>query len=99
MDDPEILRSSEFDSQLRHVFLTLIRSEVQTTIMDAHNVAQFCANEKFRTTFKDLVADEHNEVLTINLKLARLQDAIGTLLATDKAVEKIRNSILCQLSP
>lgn len=43
---------------------------------------------------KDLVAHALNEVLTANPKIPGLQDAIGTLLETEEAVEKISNSIL-----
>lgn len=80
-NDQGILRSSEFKSQLRYFIQTLIRSEVETTVMDALQIAQFRANEQFRTATKDLVAHELNEVFTTNPKLAGLQDDVGTLFS------------------
>lgn len=67
---------------------------MKTTVLDALHIAQFSVNEKFGTAVKDLVEHALNEVLTNNPKLTGLEDGVETLVVTDEAVAKIRNSTL-----
>lgn len=64
---------------------------METTVLDALQITKFNVNEQFGTAVKDLVAQELNEVLTENPKIAGLQDAIGTVLENQECVTKISN--------
>lgn len=67
-----VTRTSEFELQLHRHVPTVIRTEVETTVLDVLLVAQVRADDQFCMAVKDLVTHALKEFLTTNPNVAGL---------------------------